>query len=135
MDLSFSGNVNFLPPGGSSNTNTPLSAGATYGAQALATIDVPSGTPSGTAIDVGFGSVANPVGFIIKNTMPSGGDIGININGTGQGTGMFSVAPGGFAAVGQPNRPSIQKPVASCRVYVLQTTTSAGTIEVMVFGD
>jgi len=135
MDLSLSGNVNYLPPGGSSNTNTPLAAAATYGAQSLATIDVPSGTASGTSFDVGFGSVANPVGFVVKNTMPSGGDISINLNGSGQGTGAVSISPGGFISLAQPNRPTIQKPLVACRIYILQTTVASGTIEVMVFGD
>ncbi len=137
MELSFSGNVNYLPPGGSSNTNSPLAASATYGAQALATIDVPSGTASGTSIAVGFGSVANPVGFVVKNTMPSGGVIGINLNGSGQGTGMVSIEKGGFIALGQPNAGpgGIVKPLVGATIYVLTTTTYAGTIEVMVMGD
>lgn len=133
MDLSFSGNVNFLPPGGSANSNAPLASAATYGAQSLATIDIPSGTASGTSFAVGFGSVANPVGFVVKNTMPSGGDIALSLNGTLPSS--FSIAPGGYASVGQPNRPSVPRPLATAVVYILTTTTAAGTVEVMVFGD
>lgn len=132
MDLSFSGNVNFLPPGGSSNTNAPLAAAATYGAQALATIDVPSGTPSGTVIAVGFGSIANPVGFVVKNTMPSGGAIGVAMQATGA---KQSLAPGGFVAMAQPNSASQHTPLTAAWVTILTTTTAQGTVEVMVFGD
>ncbi len=132
MDLSLSGNVNFLAPGGSSNVNTPLAAAATYGAQALATIDVPSGTASGTSYAIGFGSISRPVGFIVKNSMPSGGDISVAMQATG---GAHSIAPGGFVAMAQPNRPSQPTPLTAAWVTVLTTTTYVGTIEVMVFGD
>lgn len=133
MDLSFSGNVNYLPPGGSANVNTPLATSATYGAQSLATIDVPSGSPSGTSFSVGFGSVSTPVGFAVKNTMPSGGVIGLAINATAPQA--ISMQPGAFLAFGQPNAPTIARPITSAVITILTTTTYAGTIEVMVFGD
>lgn len=134
MDLSFSGNVNYLPPGGSANVNTTLATAATYGAQALATIDVPSGTASGTSFAVGFGSVANPAGFAVKNTMPSGGTIGIAFNGGTIATGMIGIKAGGFLAMGQPNGSSVG-PITGATIFILTTTTSLGTVEVMVFGD
>ena len=134
MDFALSGNLNYLPPGGSSQVNTPLAVSATYGAQALATLDIPSGTASGTSFAVGFGSVANQVNFAIKNTMPSGGVIGISLNGNAQPTGMFSLNPGGSFVVSQPNGASV-KPIVSATIYVLTTTTYLGTVEVMVQGD
>jgi hypothetical protein len=136
MDLTLSGNVNFLPPGGTSNTNVALAVAATYGAQALATIDVPSGTASGTSFTIGFGSVAAPVGFYVKNTMPSGGTIGLCLNNTVIPTGMVSLMPGAVHATIQPNGAGVAvAPLTAARVYVLTTTTYQGTIEVAVFGD
>ena len=133
MDLQLSGNVNFLPPGGSSNTNTPLAVAGTYGAQALATIDVPSGTPSGTSYALGFGSIANPIGFVVKNSMPSGGNIALAMAATGA---RQELAPGGVAAVFQPNRQTTALyPLTQAWVTIIASTTAAGTIEVMVFGD
>lgn len=136
MDFALSGNVNYLPPGGSSNANTPLAVAATYAAQSLATIDVPSGTASGTSYSIGFGSVAVPLGFVVKNNMPSGGTIGLCLNNTVIPTGMVSITPGGIHAQAQPNGAGASvAPLVAARVYVLTTTTYPGTIEVMVFGD
>ncbi len=129
MDLSLSGNLNYAPPGGGSNVNLPLSVTGTYAAQSIGTLDVPSGSASGTTIAIGFGSVANPIGFYLKNRVGTGVNIEIN-----SATPTFRLPSGGVVMVAGGAQPDAN-PLSGVDVILVGVTTAAGAIDFAVWGD
>lgn len=113
---------------GGQPVSTSLQAVATYAAQQLGTIDVPSGTPSGTPFALSLGSISAPKGYYIQ----AGFDAKVAFNGA---TGApISVASGGFIAAAAPASVAAA-PLQSILVITTATADGLKTLAYAVFGD
>lgn len=129
MDLTLSGNLNYSPPGGGDNVNLPLSVSGTYAAQSIGTLDIPSGSASGTTIAVSFGSVAAPLGFYLKNRVGTGINIEINSS-----TPTFRLVDGGVMVVAGSTLPG-SNALSGVDVILAVAQTATGQVDFAVWGE
>ncbi len=126
MNLQAVGNLQF--PLGDQTVSQSLSCVPTYTAQSLGTIDIPSGTASGVAFQIPFGSVANAKGYYIK----AGADVKLAWNGA---TGApVPVASGGFHMAAMPGNVS-GTALSSGVLVTVATADGLKTITYGIFGD
>ncbi len=130
MNLTFSGNLQYQAPGGS-NVSQSLSVNqATYTAQQGGSIDIPSGTPSGTAYPLQFGAVATAIALVVKGVDAS---VGLWFNGQTGGAGL-PVGTGGQVVIANPN-PAQTAGVTSAVIVTNRIQQVPGRIDFLIFGD
>lgn len=126
MNLQAVGNLAFTV--GDSPVSQSLSCVATYGAQTVGTIDVPSGTASGVPFNVPFGSISAAKGYFLK----AGCDVRVAVNGA---TGSpQSIASGGFMMGAAPAVVS-GAPVTSITLVTVASADGLKQITFGVYGD
>lgn len=129
MELTLSGNLNYSPPGGGSNVNLPLSVSGTYAAQSLGTLDIPSGSASGTTVAVSFGSVGTPIGLYVKNRVGTGVNVKIN-----SATPTFRLVNDGVLVTAGGALPGAN-PLTSVDIVLAVAQTATGQVDFAVWGE
>jgi hypothetical protein len=129
VQLTLSGNINYAPPGGGDNVNLPLSVTGTYAAQSIGTLDVPSGSASGTTVAISFGSVASPLGVYLRNRVGTGINVKINSS-----TPTFRLVDGGVLVQAGAVDPA-SNPLSSVDLILVNVQTVGGQIDFAVWGD
>jgi hypothetical protein len=129
MLLTYSANLSYQAPGGS-NVSQSISAQATYQSQQAGSIDIPSGTASGAAFPLQFGSVQTAVGLMIKGVDSS---VAAFFNGATGGTGQPIGTGGAFVNV-SPN-PCQAAGFTSAVVVATKQQQVLGRVDYVVWGD
>lgn len=127
MNLSLSGSVAFTAPGGGAGSLT-LSSTATYTAQQNGSIDIPSGTASGTAFQLPFGSVAAAKGFGYKSMA----NVKLALNGA---TGAAFNVPTGGVGFNMFPVPGASQQLSSAVIVTIETAQSGVQFDFEIFGD
>lgn len=130
MNLTEALSLTYQAPGGATVAQSIAVNQATYSAQSGGTIDVPSGSPSGLAFPIPFGSVATPIGIAI---IARAAAVGAYFNGATAGTALplptggsiVAVAPRGMAGPGFTSAVIVSNGPAG----------AAGQVDYLVFGD
>jgi hypothetical protein len=120
----FSSSVTYTPSGGGSLTQGFRVAFA-YTASSSGTIDVPKG--NSTEVDVGFGAVAEVLGFVLQNKTAK--DITVKVGATT----VYKLAAGGALMHWSPGKSALS--LASVKVTPEADPNNAGAIEYIVLGN
>jgi hypothetical protein len=125
--------IQWTPPSAPANSGqSAFTTQASYNAQNVGSIDVPSGTIVSTEIDIPFGSVEKARVFIVKSLMTS--DVDVKINGSADP--IFSLAPGGSFRYEAPIDPSTGVyPITSASITILVSPTHIEQLNFWVMGD
>lgn len=129
MNAQLLGSLQYQAPGGGQAV-LPLSAQATYTAQALGTVDIPSGTAANTAIQIPLGAVATGLGYYVKTNHA----IRLAVNGATGTSAMQGIATGGVAASLSP-RTAPSQGITSMFVVTVETARGDGAVDYAIFGD
>ncbi len=129
MLLQYSANLTYQAPGGA-NISQSVSAQATYQAQQAGSIDIPSGTSSGVAYNLQFGSVATAIGLMIKGVDSS---VAVHFNGQTGGIGQ-PIGTGGALVNVSPN-PCMGAGFTSAVVTTTRSQQVQGRIDYVIWGD
>ncbi|NRD44921.1 hypothetical protein [Corallococcus exiguus] len=119
----FSSSVTYTPSGGGSLTQG-FRVAFPYTASSAGTVDVAAG--STTAVEIGFGSVNEVLGFVLQNNTDK--DIAIKV-GT---TALYKLAAGGVLMHWSPVKSGASLSGVSATP---ETPTNPGTIEYVVLGN
>jgi hypothetical protein len=125
--------ISWTPP------SAPVSSGqsafttqASYNAQNVGAIDVPSGTTPMTVFNIPFGSVDKVRVLIVKSLMTSDVDVGINSSSDP----VFTLAPGGSFRYEAPIDPITgTHPIVSASFTILVAPVNTEAVQFWVFGD
>lgn len=121
----------YTPPGAPVNSGVAsLALGGTYQAGQAGSIDVPSGTTVGTALDVPFGSVAKAKLLVVKNNLSS--EIGVRLNSAVANN--FNVPAGGIFSYVAPTAPTAV-PLTAVELITTVDPTATERVLFWVFGD
>jgi hypothetical protein len=127
----FSASIQYTPPAAPANSGLPsFSLQASYNAQQVGQIDVPSGTAPATVFNVAFGYVNKAKLLVIKNLMST--DVAVRLNGSTDPN--FCLPPGGMITYSAAVDPSTY-PLVSASVTVLTAPAATEYIQTFVFGD
>ena len=119
--------TSYTPPAAPTNSGAPTFVlQASYNAQQVGAIDVPSGTAPATVFNVAFGYVGKVKLFMVKNNMTS--DIDVKINGSTDP--IFTLPPGGMFMYSCPVDPSTgTRPLVSASCTTLVSPTNLEQIQ------
>lgn len=125
--------VQWTPPAAPVNSGqSSFVLQASYNAQNVGTLDVPSGTAPATIFAIPFGSVGKAKYLRVKNLMTT--DVDVRINGSTDP--IFSLAPQGSFTYEQATDPSDGTyPLTSASVEVLISPTNLASVQFWVYGD
>lgn len=125
--------VQWTPPSAPANSGqSAFTTQASYNAQNVGAIDVPSGTSPSTSFSIPFGSVGRARVLIVKSLMTS--DVDVKINGSTDP--IFTLAPGGSFRYEAPIDPSTgTHPITSASFAVLVAPTNSESCNFWVMGD
>lgn len=127
MNLSLSGSVAFTAPGGGAGSLT-LSSTATYTAQEIGSVDIPSGTASGTAFQLPFGSVVAAKAFGYKSLA----NVKMALNGA---TGAAMNVPTGGVGINVFPIPGASQQLSSAVIVTIETAAGPCQFDYEVWGD
>lgn len=128
MNISFSGNLTYTAPGGSSASQS-VSCQATYTSQELGSIDIPSGTASGTAFQLPFGSVASAKAIFVRATAA-----GVKLAMNGATGAPVGIASGGFLYM-EASQPLNGQANTSAVIITVATADGLQQVDYAVWGD
>ncbi len=128
-----SASIQWTPPSAPSNSGQSTFANqASYNAQNVGSIDIPSGTSPSTDFDIPFGSVGRARVLIVKSMMTS--DVNVSLNGSPTPT--FTLPPGAKFSFEAPMDPTTgTHPITSATITALVAPTNVESCQFFVFGD
>ena len=131
--ISVQTSIQWTPPSAPTNSGqSALTFQASYNAQNVGTLDVPSGTPPAAVFDIPFGSVGKAKALIVKSMMTSDVDVKLN----GSASVAFTLPPQGKFEYETPMDPSTGTyPMTSASITTLATPTNTETLMFWVVGD
>jgi len=123
--------VQWTPPSAPANSGSSSTVvTASYNAQNVGTIDVPSATGPATAFTIPFGNVNKAKVIVIKSKMTK--EIELAINGAPAST--FNIPPQGVVVLASSTEPLADE-WASAIVTTTDTNTAVEFVEYAIFGD
>lgn len=125
--------IQWTPPAAPTNSGqSAFTIQASYNAQNVGTIDVPSGTAPATSFSIPFGSVGKARVLIVKSLMTS--DVDVKINGSTDP--IFTLAPGGSFRYEAPVDPTTGiRPITSASFAILVAPTNSESVQYWIMGD
>lgn len=130
-DFTTSQGVQWTPPGAAANSgNSTLTTSGTENAQSVGSLDIPSGTASGTEFPIPFGSVGAAKVCIIENKMTT--EVGLRLNGAGAD--IITLGPGQRFSV-EGSVAGSGTPLTSASIVTTADPTSTEKVNFWVLGD
>lgn len=125
----FTLNVSYPGPGGTTRTEPAISVLAPFMGQNSGTIDVPAGATAGSSHAIPFGTIAAATGAIVVNGLTQ------SVTLKAGGATVHILKPSGFYAMAGSTAAGATAPLAALTVEPTGTQSAAGTVAFWVFGD
>jgi hypothetical protein len=133
MNFTRTYSLNSTPPlGGPNTTATDVVGPVTMTAQNEGVLDIPSGSATGAAFSIPFGSVGSPQHVFVQNAGMSG-TIKVGINGGTGASQVMELPPGGSVEYTAPV--AVAEPPTVIAVFVGATEPGLGQVKYVIYGN